>query len=168
MLVDCLAKEKLLAGGKLVFDDKKEEQKVELQDVKKKKIGVLTISLKKIEKRFPAYELKVEVLSGEIAGEPENLGKTSYFLILKMGDTHIKSKNSETGSKEPHWAQTFDMKSVEESGIVVELWSEDVKNTAYLGLSTIDLAESINKKNSYDVTGTGQKKVGHVLLRIYE
>ena len=35
MLVDCLAKEKLLAGGKLVFDDKKEEQKVELQDVKR-------------------------------------------------------------------------------------------------------------------------------------
>jgi len=71
----------------------------------------------------------VELLSGEIVSEPENLAKTSYFLILKMGDTHIKSKNSDSGTKEPNWAQSFDLKSVEESCLVVELWSEDVKNT---------------------------------------
>jgi len=45
----------LLASGKVVFDDKKEEQKLELQDVKKKKVGVLTLSLKKIDKKFPVY-----------------------------------------------------------------------------------------------------------------
>lgn len=59
IIIDCLVKEKLLGGGKAVFDDKKEEQKVELLDVKKKKVGVLMLSIKKIEKRFPSYELKV-------------------------------------------------------------------------------------------------------------
>lgn len=141
---------------------------MELQDVKKKKQGMLTITLQKIDKKFPTYELKVDVMSGEIALELENSGKTSYFLVLKMGETHIKTKNSESGSKEPNWAQTFAMKSVEESSLVVELWSEDAKNTAYLGVVTIKLTDSINKKNAYDLVGSEQKKIGHVLLRIYE
>lgn len=96
------------------------------------------------------------------------MAKTSYFLVLKMGDTHIKSKNSETGTKEPHWNQTFDMKSVEESELVVELWSEDVKNTTYAGLCLIKLTDSIGKEHPYDILGPGQKKVGQLKLRIYE
>lgn len=38
----------MVASGKVFFDEKKEEQKVELADVKKKKVGTLSVALKKI------------------------------------------------------------------------------------------------------------------------
>jgi hypothetical protein len=112
--------------------------------------------------------MKIDVISSEFAIELENPAKTSFFLILKMGDTHIKTKNSESGSKEPQWNQTFDLKSVEESSIIVEAWSEDVKSSTCIGSATVKLDESMNKKNSYDILNGAQKKVGNVLIRLYK
>ncbi len=63
--IDCVVKDKVVASGKLLFDEKKEEQKVELADSKKKKVGTLSVSIKKIDKKPKTYIFKAEVYSGE-------------------------------------------------------------------------------------------------------
>lgn len=49
----------------------------------------------------------------------------------------------------------------------METWAEDVKTSTFVGMCTLKLQECMNTKNTYDVLDAGQKKVGHVLLRLY-
>lgn len=82
-----------------------------MADSKKKKLGTLHIQVKKIDKKNPVIEFKAEVYSGSLAGEYSN--KLRPYLIIKMGDTHIKTKIADS-TKDPQWNQTFDMKSSDE------------------------------------------------------
>lgn len=159
ILLDCLVKEKSIGTGKILFDVP--EQKVEIIDAKKKKQGTVIVNVKKVDKKPRSYsKFKLEVYGGEYESAQRK------FLLIKIGDTHIKTHTSE--GKQPQWNQTFDVKSTEEDTLYIETWAEEVKTSHLIGISLLKLEDAMNTKSTYDVLNSKEEKAGHFMLRLYE
>lgn len=159
MVLDCLIKEKSIGTGKVGFDAP--EQRVDIVDAKKKKQATVLVSVRKVDKKPKGYsKFKLEIYSGEFDAADRK------FLVVKIGDTHIKTHTAE--GKQPQWNQTFDVKSTEEDTLYLESWAEDLKTSHLVGLSSLRLEEAMNTKAPYEVLDAKDAKVGHVLVRLYE